>query len=623
MKNLNIPFLKSLNLNSIAVKMPLMVTFMIIILSAVIITASITLATREINNITASGFETSVNGFSSLIDSILSYQSILIESYANIPTIREYMSSHNEEVQNRAIQTMTVLFDNNNHIVDLFMLSLDGKIIESYNGSKAEAGEDIKSMYPELWQAFVSKNYKTTLSYNIYQHDNYIILPVLQGVKDSNNNVVGSFIAYVNWGKIIDESLKDSKDQFSDEKTLFVINNEMDIVYHNDKNRLFSKATESLVIPNNEQSGLLSYVREGEAISAFFKKLSSIEWVMVERTTDRLLYAPGRKMRFIGIIIGIIGVAVSTVITIWYINGTIKPMRFIVEEAREMSEGNFAIDAAIKDRNDEIGELSHSFQVMREKIVTVITDVLAASSEIANAANEVYQGTEDLAQRTEYQASSLEETASSMEEMASTIKSSAQNSVDGNKVMIDSKNAVEEGGVVISDTAKMIEEVYEASAKIRDITKVIEGIAFQTNILALNASVEAARAGDQGRGFAVVASEVRNLAQNSQASAKNITLLIEDIYEKINKSAEMARHSKEIFNNIEMKIEETSKIMNDISQTAVEQEAGVDQVNTAVTKMDNITQQNAALVEESTAASKSLLDQAKHLENLMSFFKVK
>ena len=623
MKNLNIPFLKSLNLNSIAVKMPLMVTFMIIILSAVIITASITLATREINNITASGFETSVNGFSSLIDSILSYQSILIESYANIPTIKEYMSTRNEAVQDRAIRTMTVLFDNNDYIIDLFMLSLDGKIIESYNGSKDESGDDISSMYPALWQSFISKNYNTALSFNIYNHENYIILPVLQGVRDDNNNVVGAFIAYVNWGKIIDESLKDSKDQFSDEKTLFVINNEMDIVYHNDKNRLFSKATESLVIPNNEQSGLLSYVREGEAISAFFKKLSSIEWVMVERTTDRLLYAPGRKMRFIGIIIGIIGVAVSTVITIWYINGTIKPMRFIVEEAREMSEGNFAIDAAIKDRNDEIGELSHSFQVMREKIVTVITDVLAASSEIANAANEVYQGTEDLAQRTEYQASSLEETASSMEEMASTIKSSAQNSVDGNKVMIDSKNAVEEGGVVISDTAKMIEEVYEASAKIRDITKVIEGIAFQTNILALNASVEAARAGDQGRGFAVVASEVRNLAQNSQASAKNITLLIEDIYEKINKSAEMARHSKEIFNNIEMKIEETSKIMNDISQTAVEQEAGVDQVNTAVTKMDSITQQNAALVEESTAASKSLLDQAKHLENLMSFFKVK
>ena len=614
---------KMSKLNSIMFKIPFMVTVMIIMLSVVIISVSISLATKELNATTASGFETSVNGFSSLIDSILSYQSILIESYANIPTIKEYMSTRNEAVQDRAIRTMTVLFDNNDYIIDLFMLSLDGKIIESYNGSKDESGDDISSMYPALWQSFISKNYNTALSFNIYNHENYIILPVLQGVRDDNNNVVGAFIAYVNWGKIIDESLKDSKDQFSDEKTLFVINNELDIVYHNDKNRLFSKATESLVIPSNEDSGLLSYIREGEAISAFFKKLSSTEWVMVERTTDRLLYAPGRKMRFIGIIIGIIGVTISTVITIWYINGTIKPMKFIVEEAREMSEGNFAIDAAIKDRNDEIGELSHSFQVMREKIVTVITDVLAASSEIANAANEVYQGTEDLAQRTEYQASSLEETASSMEEMASTIKSSAQNSVDGNKVMIDSKNAVKEGGVVIGDTTKMIEDVYAASAKIKDITKVIEDIAFQTNILALNAAVEAARAGDQGRGFAVVASEVRNLAQNSQTSAKNITVLIEDIYEKINKSAEMARHSQDIFNNIELKIEETSHIMNDISQTAVEQEAGVDQVNTAVTKMDSITQQNAALVEQSTAATKSLLDQAKHLEDLVSFFKVK
>ncbi|PPS23211.1 chemotaxis protein [Brachyspira murdochii] len=610
-------------LNSIMFKIPFMVTVMIIMLSVIIISVSISLAAKELNASTASGFETSVNGFSSLIDSILSYQSILIESYANIPTIKEYMSTRSEAVQDRAIRTMTVLFDNNDYIVDLFMLSLDGKVIESYNGNKDEAGEDISLMYPALWQSFVSKNYNTALSFNIYNHENYIILPVLQGVRDDNNNVVGAFIAYVNWGKIIDESLKDSKNQFSSEKTLFVINNDLDIVYHNDKNRLFSKAAGSFVIPSNQDFGLLSYIREGEAISAFFKRLSSTQWVMIERTTDRLLYAPGRKMTFIGIIIGIIGVTISTAITIWYIHGTIKPMKFIVEEAKEMSEGNFSITSSINDRKDEIGELSHSFQVMRDKIVTVITDVLSASSEIANAANEVYQGTEDLAQRTEYQASSLEETASSMEEMASTIKSSAQNSVDGNKVMIDSKNAVKEGGIVISDTTKMIEDVYSASAKIKDITKVIEDIAFQTNILALNAAVEAARAGDQGRGFAVVASEVRNLAQNSQTSAKDITVLIEDIYEKINKSAEMARHSQDIFNNIELKIEETSKIMNDISQTAVEQEAGVDQVNTAVTKMDSITQQNAALVEESTAATKSLLDQAKHLEDLVSFFKVK
>ena len=427
----------------------------------------------------------------------------------------------------------------------------------------------------------------------------------------------------MNWGKIIDESLKDSKDQFSTEKTLFIINDYSEIVYHNNKDRLFSKATESLIIPENETSGLLSYVREGVGISAFFKKLSTTRWIMVERTTDNLLYAPGKKMVLIGIIIGVLGVIISAFVTVLYINGTIKPIKFIVKEAHDMAEGNFALSASIENRRDEIGELSHSFQVMRDKIVSVITDVLDASTEIANAATQLYKGGEDLAERTEYQASSLEETASSMEEMASTIKSSAQHSIDGNNVMIDSRNAVEEGAVVIGNTTKMIENVYESSAKIKNITKVIEDIAFHTNILALNASVEAARAGDQGRGFAVVASEVRNLAQNSQASAKDITLLIDDIYEKINKSAEMARHSQEIFNNIESKIEETSKIMSDISHTAVEQEAGVDQVNTAVAKMDSITQQNAALVEEATSASKSLLDQAKHLEDLMSFFRVK
>ena len=533
------------------------------------------------------------------------------------------MSTRSEEVQDRAIRTMKVLFDNNNYIVDLLMLDLNGKVVESYDGGKELTGTDISAKYNRLWNSFVNQNYKTTLSYSIYKEGNDIILPVLQGVKDLNNNVIGAFIAYVNWGKIIDESLKDSKAQFSEEKTLFVINDYLEIVYHNDKNRLFSKATDSLIIPENETSGLLSYVREGHGISAFFKKLSNTRWVMVERTTNDLLYAAGRKMIIIGIFIGIIGVLISTIVTILYIHNTIKPMKFIVAEAHDMSEGNFMLTASIKDRNDEIGELSHSFQVMREKIVNVITDVLDASNEIANAANELYKGSEDLAQRTEYQASSLEETASSMEEMASTIKSSAQNSVDGNKVMIESKNAVEEGAVVIGDTAKMIEDVYEASAKIKDITKVIENIAFQTNILALNASVEAARAGEQGRGFAVVASEVRNLAQNSQTSAKDITLLIEDIYDKINKSAEMARHSQEIFTDIETKIEETSKIMNDISQTALEQESGVDQVNSAVSKMDGITQQNASLVEESTAASKSLLDQANHLEDIMSFFKVR
>ena len=393
-------------------------------------------------------------------------------------------------------------------------------------------------------------------------------------------------------------------------------------VYHNINETIGITPNASLKPPAGQSSGIFRYNFNDVNRTAFFKKMKSQPWFMMAGITHNLLYAESKKMTIIGILLGIAGVIISSLVSGFYIGRTIKPIKNIVDEAQEMAKGNFMFKSQMTTREDEIGELSNSFDTMRNRFVEVISEVLAASKEIASAASELHKGSEDLAQRTEYQASSLEETASSMEEMASTIKSSAQNSVDGNNVMIASRNAVVEGGSVIANTTKMIEDVYSASAKIKDITKVIEDIAFQTNILALNAAVEAARAGDQGRGFAVVASEVRNLAQNSQTSAKDITVLIEDIYEKINKSAEMARHSQDIFRDIEVKIEETSKIMSDISQTALEQEAGVDQVNTAVSKMDGITQQNASLVEEATAASKSLLDQANHLEDVVAFFKV-
>ncbi len=189
-------------------------------------------------------------------------------------------------------------------------------------------------------------------------------------------------------------------------------------------------------------------------------------------------------------------------------------------------------------------------------------------------------------------------------------------------MMQDSEKSVQEAGSIIEATTNNIELVYEASNKITDIIKIIENIAFQTNILALNAAVEAARAGEQGKGFAVVASEVRNLAQTSQSSVKDITSLIADSNEKIKTATETARQSKEIFIDIENKIEDTSRIMQDISSMAVEQQAGVDQVNVAISQMDQSTQQNASLVEETTASSEALMSQAKELVDLMHFFKV-
>ncbi|ASJ21500.1 methyl-accepting chemotaxis protein [Brachyspira hampsonii] len=611
--------------NSITVKIPLIVNIVIVILSFTIIFSSIQIASKAINNATYSGFETSVNGYSTLLDTMLEDQLLVMDAYSRIPTIIEYMQTRDANIREKAISTMVNLFDNNDYILTLDLIDLDGKVIEAYNGDRKDAGLDMAATYPQLWKEFADSGYDHATSDIIYKSDinKGFVLPVVHSIYDLENNLIGSFVAFIDWSKIINDTLKDARNELSDKKSIFVLNEEdLLCVYHNVDSIIGIVPNASLRPPEGQNSGLFTYNFNDIDRMAFFKKMKTQPWIMMSGITQNLLYAESKKITIVGILLGVVGIIVSSIVSAIYIGRIIKPIRNIVDEAYQMAKGNFILQSQLSNRHDEIGELSKAFDMMRNRFIEVISEVLNASKEIASAASELHKGSEDLASRTEYQASSLEETASSMEEMASTIKSSAQNSVDGNEVMIASRNAVLEGGSVIADTTKMIEDVYAASAKIKDITKVIEDIAFQTNILALNAAVEAARAGDQGRGFAVVASEVRNLAQNSQASAKDITSLIEDIYEKINKSAEMARHSQEIFSDIESKIEETSKIMSDISHTAVEQEAGVDQVNTAVTKMDSITQQNASLVEQSTAASKSLLEQANHLEELMSFFKV-
>ena len=606
--------------NSMQVKLPVILNIATVVICLFIIVSLINLASSEIDNYANQYMISTVDGCNSYLDISIENQILLMESYASMPVMLDYIQNGNRNV----FTTLTQVLDNNKYITNAYILSRNSEILASYTGD-TNIGGRISEIYPDLWNIFKQEN-KVSISETIYESDmnNGFILPIIVPILDNNDNYAGAIIGFIEWSLIMRDSLYRFGNDFSTEKSIFIMNDNREIVYHNIASEL--KKTINLNIPSNSSSGIVRFNYFNTDKFVFYKKMSSMPWTSVIGISESLIYSANRKMLLSGSIIGIIGIAASVVFSVFYIRRSISPIKNIVKEAKEISLGNLASSFYIQSRNDEIGELLNSFNDMKSKFSQMIKEILMSSEEIANAANELYQGSEDLAKRTEYQASSLEETASSMEEMASTIKSSAQNSVDGNNVMISSRNAVAEGGSVIADTAKMIEEVYESSAKIRDITKVIENIAFQTNILALNASVEAARAGDQGRGFAVVASEVRNLAQNSQAnsqaSAKDITVLIEDIYEKINKSAEMARHSQEIFSDIESKIEETSKIMRDISHTAVEQEAGVDQVNSAVSKMDSITQQNASLVEESTAASKSLLDQAKHLEELMSFFRL-
>jgi len=242
---------------------------------------------------------------------------------------------------------------------------------------------------------------------------------------------------------------------------------------------------------------------------------------------------------------------------------------------------------------------------------------------VATAAAEISVGNGDLSNRTEQQASSLEETASSMEELTATVKQNADNARQANMMAISASDIAEKGGLVVAEVIGTMDSISEASRKIVDIISVIDGIAFQTNILALNAAVEAARAGEQGRGFAVVASEVRNLAQRSASAAKEIKVLIDTSVARVDMGAKLASDAGQTMTEVVGSVRRVTDIIAEIMSASQEQSAGIEQVNQAIIEMDNVTQQNASLVEEAAAAAESLRDQAGNLVRTVSVFQVR
>ena len=268
------------------------------------------------------------------------------------------------------------------------------------------------------------------------------------------------------------------------------------------------------------------------------------------------------------------------------------------------------------------GSVMASMGDMQQALVKLIAEVRQSADGVLSYSQQIAQGNVDLSSRTEQQASSLEETAASMEEMASTVQSNADATVHANQLAVDAAEQASRGSDAIGKVESVMSEINESSRRITDIISVIDGIAFQTNILALNAAVEAARAGEQGRGFAVVASEVRTLAQRSANAAKDIKGLIGESADKAREGAELVNSAVHAMSLIRESAQNVASILDATKTAAAEQSAGIQQVNTAVSQLDEMTQQNAALVEESTAAATSLKDQAQRLSASVSMFRL-
>ena len=314
----------------------------------------------------------------------------------------------------------------------------------------------------------------------------------------------------------------------------------------------------------------------------------------------------------------------ATDITEQHNNATI--LESAVAETQAIIEGAKAGDltsrVSLEGKTGAIANLCDGVNALMDKMNEVIVQIREAGETINTAAGEISSGNSDLSSRTEQQASSLEETASSMEELASTVKQNAENAKQANQLAAVASGVAVKGGSVVSQVTSTMVDINASSRKIVDIISVIDGIAFQTNILALNAAVEAARAGEQGRGFAVVAGEVRNLAQRSASAAKEIKELISDSVSKVEIGTRLVEDAGKTMGEIVSSVQRVTDIMGEITAASVEQSAGIDQVNDAITSMDEVTQQNAALVEQAAAAAESLVDQAVSLIDIVNAFQL-
>lgn len=355
-------------------------------------------------------------------------------------------------------------------------------------------------------------------------------------------------------------------------------------------------------------------IEASNAVTDFAKQKAGL---FIERAT---IEARKSQHWMIGVIVTIFVIGVWMA---WSISKAItQPIYHAVQMAEKIAAGHLSNHVEMINARDEIGQLMQTLVTMVNKLIEIITVIKQTAGAVNKAASEISQGNLSLSQRTEEQAASLEQTASSMEQMTSTVEQNANNASQATQLASTARERAQQGGKVVNSAISAMNEINTSSKKVSNIISVINEIAFQTNLLALNAAVEAARAGEQGRGFAVVASEVRNLAQRSAAAAKEIKELIQDSVSKAEEGTKLVNQSGQALEEIVVSVKKVSDIIVEIAAASQEQASGIRQVNKAISQMDEMTQQNAALVEEAASASESMSKQADYLNQQVAFFHI-
>ena len=353
----------------------------------------------------------------------------------------------------------------------------------------------------------------------------------------------------------------------------------------------------------------------------YYRQFKEWQWVIAGGTFTDEITAEARQLRNQLAISGFVALLVFALLLYWLVRALVsRPLATAEAAAAQIAAGDLTVHLE-SDSLDEIGRLLRAMNRISDNLSQVVSQVRGSAGQIATASGEIASGNLDLSSRTEEQASSLEETAASMEELSSTVRQNVDHAQQASRLAQESSGLAAQGGAAVTQVASTMDAIRSSSGKIADIIGVIDGIAFQTNILALNAAVEAARAGEQGRGFAVVATEVRTLAQRSTAAAKDIKDLIQASASTVDLGHAQVSQASATMDTVVASVRQVSGIMAEIAQASEEQRSGIEQVNQAIAQMDQVTQQNAALVEEAAAAG-ALQEQAQELTQVVGVFKL-